>query len=154
TGPPKGCMVLHRNYHAMVRMLPFQIVEGPDLIYLYLPLAHSFARLIQFAVVEFGATVAYSRGTKRIAEDIRELRPPVLPSVARVFEKVYRAVLAKVDEAPAVRQRLFHWALGLGRRRVRAELAGGGPGSVDRAQLRVADRLVLSKIRAQLGGRV
>jgi long-chain acyl-CoA synthetase len=154
TGPPKGCMILHRNYHAMLRMLPERIVEGSDLIYLYLPLAHSFARLIQFAAVDYGAMLAYSRGTQRIPEDLKELHPTVLPSVPRVFEKVYHAVLARVHESPAVRQRLFHWAVRAGRGRVEAELAGHRLGSSARVWLRLADRLVLSKIREQLGGRV
>jgi long-chain acyl-CoA synthetase len=154
TGPPKGCVILHRNYHAMVRMLPERIVEGSDLIYLYLPLAHAFARLIQFASVDYGATLAYSRGTQRIPEDLKELRPTVLPSVPRVFEKVYHAVLSRVEESSPVRQRLFRWAVRAGRGRVEAELAGHRLGSSAKVWLALAHRLVLSKIRSQLGGRV
>jgi long-chain acyl-CoA synthetase len=154
TGSPKGCMVLHRNYHAMLDMVPGDIVETTDVAYLYLPLAHSFARLVQFAVVKDGATIAYSRGTKLIAEDLVEVRPTLLPSVPRVFEKVYHAVLAKVDEGPGVRRRIFEWALGVGRQVVHVRMEGREPGALLALQHRIADRLVYSTIRDRLGGRL
>jgi long-chain acyl-CoA synthetase len=78
----------------------------------------------------------------------------VLPSVPRVFEKVYHAVLARVQQSSAVRQRLFGWALRAGRGRVQAGLAGHELGSSAKVWLSLADRLVLRKIREQLGGRV
>jgi long-chain acyl-CoA synthetase len=154
TGPPKGCVLLHRNFDAILAMVPEDALLGDDLIYLYLPLAHSFARLVEFVAIDRGATTAFSRGPDFIADDLLAVRPTVLPSVPRVFEKVHRAVQARVAESPAPRRALFEWALRVGHRVADARAAGREPGPVLRLQHAVADRLALSKVRERLGGRI
>ena len=116
TGSPKGCVILHRNYRAMIEMtVGTNTFVGPgSVVYLYLPLAHVFARLTQYHAVAAGSVIAYTRGVERIADDLLETRPHVLPSVPRVFEKVRTAVLAKGESGPALRRRLFAFALATG----------------------------------------
>ncbi|MHB8492418.1 MAG: AMP-binding protein, partial [Solirubrobacteraceae bacterium] len=96
TGPPKGCVLTHANYRAMLdsveqgRLLR---VAGDDVVYLYLPLAHSFALLVQLVALDLGQTIAYFGGdTKQIVAELAEVRPTYLPSVPRVFEKIYTLV--------------------------------------------------------------
>jgi len=94
TGPPEGCVLTQRNWVALCEInaqLPY-IVPG-DVVYLFLPLAHVFAQITQFACLHAGATMAYFSGDVRaIVPELAEVRPTFLPSVPRIFEKVYTAV--------------------------------------------------------------
>jgi long-chain acyl-CoA synthetase len=91
TGPPKGCVLTHGNYRAIIDMIgEAGEIQSDEVIYLYLPLAHSFALLIQLAVFDLGGTLAYFGGdTKQIVPELMEVKPTYLPSVPRVFEKIY-----------------------------------------------------------------
>ncbi len=155
TGPPKGCVLLHRNCHAMIEMLrDARGILDEGICYLYLPLAHVFARGAQFWCVVEGATIAYTRGVEHIVDDLGEVRPTALPSVPRIFEKVHTAVLGTAESSSWLRRKLFHWALGVGTEVSRLREQGGEPtGSLARRYAR-ADRLVLHKIRDRLGGRL
>src|SRR5207244_13268422 len=91
TGPPKSCVLSHGNYRAIVDMVSeIGEIQGDEVTYLYLPLAHSFALLIQLAAFALGSTLAYFGGdTKQIVPELLEVQPTYLPSVPRVFEKIY-----------------------------------------------------------------
>jgi long-chain acyl-CoA synthetase len=91
TGPPKGCLLTHGNYRAITdAVLENTVLEGGDSTYLFLPLAHAFAILIQFATLELGATIAYwSRDPQKIIPELIEVSPSYFPSVPRMFEKIY-----------------------------------------------------------------
>ena len=130
TGPPKGCVILHRNYRAMIEMTvgTNTFVGTGSVVYLYLPLAHVFARLTQYHAVAAGAVLVYTRGVDRIADDSLETRPQILPSVPRVFETVRAAVLAKGMSGPALRRRLFAFALTTGDEVGRLREQGATPG--------------------------
>ena len=93
TGPPKGCVISHGNYRAMLDMVnETSVIEEEDLTYLYLPLAHSFALLIQLGSFDLGATLAYwERDPLKILPNLAELKPTYFPSVPRIFEKIYTA---------------------------------------------------------------
>jgi long-chain acyl-CoA synthetase len=101
TGPPKGCMLSHGNYRDVVSMVEQDaVVLAGDVAYLFLPLAHSFALLIQLAVLDMGATLAYFGGDpKQIIPELSEVKPTYLPSVPRIFEKLYTLVTAHGDAA-------------------------------------------------------
>jgi long-chain acyl-CoA synthetase len=88
TGPPKGCVISHGNYRAMLDMVnETSVIEPEDLTYLYLPLAHSFALLIQFGSYDLGTTIAYwERDPQKILPNLGELHPTYFPSVPRIFE--------------------------------------------------------------------
>ena len=100
TGPPKGCLLSHANYRAITDAVVDQspLVEG-DSSYLFLPLAHAFAILIQFATFDLGATLAYwSRDPKMIIADIAQVKPTFFPSVPRMFEKIYTLATSSTDD--------------------------------------------------------
>jgi len=111
TGPPKGCVLTHGNYSAIVDMVgEAGALTGHDegqVIYLYLPLAHSFALLVQLAVFDQGAALAYFGGdTKAIISELQEVKPTFFPSVPRVFEKIYTLAHGAIEAMePAERER-------------------------------------------------
>ena len=156
TGPPKACMITHRNYYEMVGAVDDvpQFIDGDDVILLYLPLAHNFGRCLHLLAGYVGCTIAFCPDPLRVGKVAPIVKPTVLPSVPRVYEKVHTAVLASFEEAKGVKRRLIDWALGVGgevsalRQRqqpVPARLA---------LQHRLADKLVYSKVKAKLGGRL
>ena len=106
TGPPKGCLLSHRNYRAITDAVVAQsVIEEGDSTYLFLPLAHAFAILIQFATLELGATIAYwSRDAKKIIPDLVEVSPSYFPSVPRMFEKIYTLATTNAPDKEQLRQ--------------------------------------------------
>ncbi len=154
TGPPKGCVISHGNYRAMMDMVVDKnVMEGEnELTYLFLPLAHSFALLIQFGTFELGATLAYwERDPLRIMANLAEVKPTYFPSVPRIFEKIYTAATAAVENEGGLKKRIFDWSIAVGKRYHEAERSGGA-GLLLRVQHSLADRLVLNKIRNLFGG--
>jgi long-chain acyl-CoA synthetase len=99
TGPPKGCVLSHGNYRDVVSMVEQDaVVEAGDVAYLFLPLAHSFALLIQLTTLDLGAVLAFFGGdAQQIIPELSEVRPTYLPSVPRIFEKLYTLVTARGD---------------------------------------------------------
>jgi long-chain acyl-CoA synthetase len=156
TGPPKGCMLSHRNYYAMASVTDEmeEHTREDDTMLLYLPLAHNFGRLMLLEGAHVGFTIAFLADPLRVAQAVGDVRPTVLPSVPRVFEKVHAAVVARFDEATGVKRRLIDWALPIGRE-VSGLQAEGKPISRKLARRhRLADRLVFAKVRQALGGRL
>jgi long-chain acyl-CoA synthetase len=125
-----------------------------DLMLLYLPLAHNFGRLMQLTGAYVGFPIAFLPDPLRVGEAMFSVRPTILPSVPRVYEKVYSAVQARFDEATGVKRRLIDWALPIGREV--SSLEGEGKPIPRGLALRhkVADRLVFAKVRDRLGGRM
>jgi long-chain acyl-CoA synthetase len=156
TGPPKGCVISHGNYRSMLDMIHKVNVLGDDEVtYLYLPLAHSFALLIQFGSFDLGATLAYwERDPLKIVPNLAEVKPTYFPSVPRIFEKIYTAATAKAQQAGGLQKRIFWWAVGVGTRVRELERRGRKPGFLLRRQYELADRLVLSNVRNLFGGRL
>jgi long-chain acyl-CoA synthetase len=153
TGRPKGCVLTHRSMYAdianAIPVLPNLFNEGASTL-LFLPLAHSFARLIQIGVVQARCTMGHTADVKNLVSDLQEFRPTFVLSVPRVFEKVYNGAKQRAE------------ADGKGRIFARAEqvavayseaLEKGGPGLMLRAQHAVFDRLVYGRLRAAFGGR-
>ncbi len=120
TGPPKGCVLTHDNWLTLCEVnarLPY--IVGGDVVYLFLPLAHVFAQITQYASLDAGATLAYFGGDVRaIVPELAQVRPTFLPSVPRIFEKVYTALPPGVD--PAVVRGVFGG-------RLRLALSGAAP---------------------------
>jgi len=156
TGPPKGCMIRHRNYYAMattVDELPDHSAPG-DVMLLYLPLAHNFGRLMHLSGPYVGYTIAFLADPLDVARAMPEVRPTILPSVPRVYEKVHTAVTSTFADATGVKRRLIDWALRVGYResalrQQRQRLPFGLA-----VQHRLAERLVYSKVKERLGGRL
>ena len=154
TGEPKGVKLTHRNFiensAAVSARTP---VTGRELVLEFLPLCHVLERCAGYAYMRLSCPRAYC-SARHVAELLPVIRPVYFCSVPRVFEKVRDAVLTKVDAASPARRRLFRWALATGTRVGAARLEGRRPGAGTALAHAVADRLVLSKVRAALGGRV
>jgi long-chain acyl-CoA synthetase len=156
TGPPKGCIISHGNYRAMLDMVnETSVVEDEDVTYLYLPLAHSFALLVQFGNFDLGATIAYwERDPLKILSNLAEVKPTYFPSVPRIFEKIYTAATSTMEKEGGIKKAIFDWSLGVGRRMREAERTGRQPGFLLRKQYEFADKRVLTKIRGLFGGKL
>jgi long-chain acyl-CoA synthetase len=156
TGPPKGCMLSHRNYYEMASVVDQMdsYYRDDDLMLLYLPLAHNFGRLMLLTGAYVGFPIAFLADPLRVGEALTQVRPTVLPSVPRVYEKVHTAAQARFDEATGIKRRLIDWALPIGREVSRLEGEGKPVRAGLKARNRIADRLVFSKVRARLGGRL
>jgi len=156
TGPPKGCMILHRNYYEMAGCIDHvpEFAIADDVMLLYLPMAHNFGRLMHLLGAHTGYTTAFLGDPLRIAEAMPVVRPTLLPSVPRLYEKVHTAVLSQFEQLHGPRKRLADWALRVGREV--SELRQRGkpvPAGLARKH-RLADRLVYSKIKERMGGRL
>jgi len=156
TGPPKGCVISQGNYRAMLDMvLEVGALGDDELTYLYLPLAHSFALLVQFGTVALGATLAYwERDPLKIIPNLAEVKPTYFPSVPRIFEKIYTAATANAEKAGGLKKAIFNWAIRVGRKVRELERQGREPGFLLRRQYKIADEQVLSKVRGLFGGRL
>jgi long-chain acyl-CoA synthetase len=129
-------------------------VREDDVMLLYLPLAHNFGRLMLLEGAHVGFTIAFLPDPLRVREALLQVRPTVLPSVPRVYEKVHAAVVARFDEATGLKRQLIDWALPIGREVSRLEGEGKPVPRGLRARHRLADRLVFGRVRARLGGRL
>jgi long-chain acyl-CoA synthetase len=156
TGPPKGCIISHGNYRAMLDMVnEVSVIEDEDLAYLYLPLAHSFALLIQFGTFDLGTTLAYwERDPLKILPNLAELKPTYFPSVPRIFEKIYTAATSGIEKEGGLKKKIFEWAIKTGAKMREVERSGRQPGFLLQRQYAFADKQVLSKIRNLFGGRI
>lgn len=156
TGPPKGCMVTHGNWTSTIRMYEERLELGADddvVIFLFLPLAHALARIVQFVSLDVGGTLAYWSGSAAgLLEDIAATRPTHVPAVPRVFEKIHTKAAGEIEEnGSALKREIFHRAVATGRRARQLEREGRGGDPLFRLQRELADRLVLSKVRALFG---
>jgi long-chain acyl-CoA synthetase len=150
TGTPKGVVLTHGNLLANLEGIKEVVPLSPtDRSLSYLPLSHIFERTCgQFVPLAAGASIAYARDFNRIIEDFQEMPPTLLTTVPRLLEKIQEGILEKVRQQGTLTQKLFDWAVGVGTRaRVERRQSPG-------IRLRIADRLVFSKIHHLFGGRL
>ena len=153
TGVPKGVELAHRNLvdvsRAAVKVHP---ITDQDSSLSWLPYAHVYGRINEiFVGIVYGGQTWISLGPDHLAKELQEVKPTLMCSVPRVYEKIYAAVRARVDEASPVRRALFKWAIRTGGRYSRTS----NPGPLLRAQHGIAERLVLRALRTRLtGGRL
>jgi long-chain acyl-CoA synthetase len=154
TGPPKGCIISHGNYRSMLDMInQTSVIAENDVTYLYLPLAHSFALLIQLGSFDLGATIAYWEGDpNKIVPNLGELKPTYFPSVPRIFEKIYTAANSGMEKEGGLKKAIFDWSIKTGKKMRATERAGKKPGFLLQREYAFADKKVLSKIRGLFGG--
>ena len=152
TGPPKGCVLTHGNYRSILDMVESRgiLTEGSDdVVYLYLPLAHSFALLLQLIVFDLGVTLAYFGGdTKQIIVELSEVKPTYLPSVPRIFEKIYTLVSSSADPE------MLAGATQVGMKVRELELRGEPIPEELQAPFAEADEQLFKNVRAAFGGRL
>ncbi|MGZ4172844.1 MAG: AMP-dependent synthetase/ligase [Solirubrobacteraceae bacterium] len=150
TGPPKGCVLTHRNAMSVGQMVEhLGFVSEDDLSYLFLPLAHVFALSTMLASLDVGTGVIYFGGdTRKIIPELAEAKPTYLPSVPRIFEKLYSAVTASADPDQLAQ------AVAVGEKVRELERAGRPVPDQLRQGFELADELLFSKVRAAFGGRL
>lgn len=159
TGPPKGCVITHENFRNTTTMAAAIVAgndsDGTETSFMFLPLAHVFARLLQFTVSDFGGTIAFWRGDPQlIVPDIMEIKPEILPSVPRIFEKLY-ALAQSVSASKTPEEQAFAAkAIEVGFQ-VRTLQAAGEPVPAELQEIfDAADEPIYSMVRNLFGGRV
>jgi len=154
TGTPKGVMLTHRNIASNVSSgLSVLGLDRNFVVLSFLPLSHSFERTVDYCYFLEGCTIAYAESVALVSQNMQEVKPHVFVSVPRVYEKVYSKVQEGVAAGSPIKQKLFAWAVGVGRAALPYRLKRQKPPGFLGIQLGLADKLVFSKIKARLGGR-
>jgi long-chain acyl-CoA synthetase len=154
TGPPKGCMLSHKNLVTAAVRVRTTMDENGDVVLLFLPMAHSFARIAHQSAAFHGATLALVSDVARVPEALQQTRPTVLPAVPRVYEKIHANTLGQIERSGGLKRKLGLWALRVGARASAKRRAGESISPLLATQERIADKLVFAKVRERLGGRV
>jgi len=155
TGVPKGVILTHDNIVSNIKtsasIIPF---SSADTVLSFLPLSHILERMVMFTYLYKGCTVAFAESLEAVAQNLLEVRPHIMVSVPRVFEKIYTKVIDQVLASPSLRRKIFFWALKVGKAYGALKLAGKPiPGGLA-FRRKIAAGLVFSKIIAKTGGRV
>ena len=155
TGAFKGVVLTHANIASNIQACDHLFDFGPsDVSMAFLPLAHIFERTIDFYYMSQGVSIAYAESYDSLPQNLREVRPTLMAVVPRLVEKIREKVIEEVRHLPASKQKLFAWALGAGREYFPHVIAGKSVPPGLRLKRAVADKLVYSKIRSQMGGRL
>ncbi|MGC9996040.1 MAG: long-chain fatty acid--CoA ligase [Terriglobia bacterium] len=154
-GQPQGVVLTHANIVSNVQSTAEVFPLGPtDVLLSFLPLSHVFERMVEFFCFWKGVRIGYAEGLDTLPQNLREIRPTALAVVPRVLEKIQGKVMDGVRQLPGLKQRLFYWALAVGKQRIPFLLEGRTPPLGLRVKHALANRLVCAKVREQLGGRV
>lgn len=156
TGNPKGVMLTHDNLVGNI-VASAQVIDfGPeDLLLSFLPLSHSFERMAgYYTAMACGATVAYAESVETVAANMLEVRPTIVTTVPRLFERIYSRVIKQVDSESRLRKSVFHWAVNVGKAYAGEKRSGKRPSPFISVQHAIADRLVFTKLREKTGGRM
>jgi long-chain acyl-CoA synthetase len=151
TGPPKGCVIDHANWRDMLNMIQSEeLLVEHEVAYLFLPLAHAFARLIELGAIDVGATIVYwERDPQKIIPNLMEVRPTYFPSVPRIFEKIYALAVASAPDKAQVEQ-----AVKLGTKVRELQRRGEEVPPDLQAAFDKADEEMYSKVRGLFGGNI
>jgi long-chain acyl-CoA synthetase len=156
TGPAKGCVLSHANLLETARMYVQELgINDTHALYQFLPLAHVLARVAQAVVIMAGARACFwGQDPARIIDELTEFAPTHFPAVPRIYEKIHSAVLGRIQDGSPLRRALFGWALARGAR-TRARVRHGQRLNLRQTlEYRLADRLVLAKVRGLFGNAI
>jgi long-chain acyl-CoA synthetase len=151
TGPPKGCLLTHGNYRDVTSMTEqMGVLEQGDVVYLFLPLAHAFAKLIQYVALDLGGCIAYwEKDPQKIIPNLTEVKPTYFPSVPRMFEKIYTLATSNAEDPDKLQQ-----AVKLGLKVRLAEQRGEEVSDEERQAFEQADEALYKNVRALFGGQI
>jgi long-chain acyl-CoA synthetase len=155
TGNPKGVMLTHRNLCSNINAVNDVVHVGTDDIFLsYLPMCHSYERIGGFYIAfGHGATTAFAESLESVRTNLQEVRPTIMTSVPRLFERIRNGVIANVEKQPPGKQKIFNLAVSVGKRMVN-EQQMGSVSAMTKVMYAAADAMVFSKIRSLTGGRL
>ena len=155
TGRPKGVELPHRCWtYVGAGAEALGILSAGDLQYLWLPLSHAFGKMLEAVQLQIGFPTAVDGRMDKIVENLAVVRPTFMAGPPRIFEKIHAKVVQTAQEEGGIKFKVFTWAFGVGNQVSRARIQGRKPGLAVQAQHALADRLVLSKVRQALGGRI
>jgi len=157
TGDPKGVMLLHSNIASNVQGTreAFTSFSSEDVALSFLPLCHIFERMAgHYLMFDVGATICYAESVEAVPANMAEVRPTLMCSVPRLYEKMYARILEKVAGDPPLRQKIFRWAMEVGRAVFKAKVERRQPPLGLRLKHALAEKLVFAKIKARTGGRL
>ncbi len=155
TGDQKGVMLTHRNILSNIEDLDKVVdITEEDVLLSFLPLSHSYERTAgYYKPLYHGSKIAYAEDMLTVGENMGQVRPTVMTAVPRFFEKMRTRVLENVNQGPALKRRIFYWAIKIGGKRF-AELEQGYLSGWTKLRFKIADKLVFKKISGRLGGRL
>ncbi len=155
TGVPKGVMLKHSNFVSNVQAV-LKIIEftHKDTVLSFLPLSHVLERMVTFAYLSKGCSIAYAESIETVAENLLEVRPHIMVSVPRVFEKIYAKVMDNVLASSSLKRKIFFWAVKIGREYGKNKLLNQPVSGSLQFKKKIAHKLVFSKIIEKTGGRV
>jgi long-chain acyl-CoA synthetase len=155
TGNPKGVMLTHDNIHSNVaasrEKLPF---EGNDVALSFLPLSHIFERMADYLMFATGSSIAYAQSLDTVPQNMIEVRPTIVFSVPRLYEKMYARVLQNALSGGLLKRKIFFWARGVADEWADQKLAGHEPAGMLARKYSIAQKLVFSKLKERTGGRL
>ncbi len=155
TGNPKGAVLSHMNILSNVKGGTATLRIGPDDTFLsFLPLCHVFERMAgHFCALSQGSTIAYAESIDTVAQNLDEIKPTIMTSVPRLFEKMYSRVVQNAESGSPIKKKIFRWAFKTGKKYVKAKEKGKVSGALQRKH-NIAHKLVFSKIQERVGGRL
>jgi len=155
TGEPKGVMLTHNNFVSNVKSA-LQVISADenDIFLSFLPLSHSFERMAgYYTAFSAGCLIAYAQSIDTVAKDLQEVKPTIMTSVPRLFERIHSRVMKNVDSSSPVKQKIFYWALEVGKKYHQAKKERKSNPFLS-AKYKLAEKLVFHKIRSATGGRL
>ena len=155
TGEPKGAMLTHGNIASNVSAVIDLLDMGPtDSSLSFLPLSHILERMFDYLMFAAGVSIAYVETMETIAKNMQEVRPTFVVAVPRIYEKIHARITDTAMSAGGAKRAIFLWARAVGERWTDVVLAGRKPGMLLALEHGIADKLVFSKMRAAVGGRL
>jgi long-chain acyl-CoA synthetase len=154
TGKPKGVRLLHECWAYTADAMDATRLMGPDDVqYLWLPMSHSFGKVLMAGHIASGSVCAVDGRIPKIVENLAVVKPTVMAAVPRIFEKVYNKILEGAKQG-GLKQKIFEWSVNVGKAGSKVRQAGKEPGGFLALKLKIADKLVFSKVKGRFGGRV
>jgi long-chain acyl-CoA synthetase len=156
TGVPKGVMLTHHNFVENSRAgMEYLYIDRNDKALVFLPLCHSFERMIDYCYFWKGISIAYAESIEKVADNLGEVQPTIMAAVPRLYEKVYARLMDQAAQSSALKKTLIHWSIRTVSEWADAYKAGGGKVPAGLAfRRKLADKIVPKKLRARVGGRV
>ncbi len=155
TGRPKGVRLVHECWaYTADAMEAIHLTNADDVQYLWLPMSHSIGKVLMASHLCTGHVCAVDGRIPKIIENLAVVRPTMMAAAPRIFEKVYNKVVQGMKEQGGMKEKIFQWALAVGREGSKIRQKGAEPGGLLAIKLRLAEKLVFSKIKARFGGRI
>ncbi|HEY0242820.1 MAG TPA: long-chain fatty acid--CoA ligase [Gemmatimonadaceae bacterium] len=155
TGNPKGVMLTHNNIRSNIEATRYKLpFEGNDVALSFLPLSHIFERMGDYLMFATGSSIAYAEGLDTVPVNMMEVRPTIVFSVPRLYEKMYARVLQNALAGGFIKKKIFFWARSVADQWADEKLAGREPKGMLARKYRIAQKLVFSKLKERTGGRL